>query len=177
MAAAIIAMGAGARQPQRGYRGFLEWSNDLGSLKDGFGRMSTYYVGGSTSHGYQIDSRFFVGAGLAVEECGKIDSYILPVFVQSRADFDFGGFTPFGDLRLGYNLASGAGVYFSPSVGYRFNWGRKMGVNLGVGLTLQGCKTEMFEVDVDPEGYWQLNYLGSKHGCKAFFSFRVGIDF
>lgn len=180
IAATLAVFGASARQPQRGYRGFLEWSNDLGSVRDDFmgGRMSTYYSGVTTSHGYQINSWMFVGAGVTLEHCKRLDSYIFPVFVEGRTDLNIGGFTPFGDVRVGYNLAQGGGAYFSPGIGYRFNWGRKMGVNLGVGLTLQDCKTEVYDITMRPDdGYWEMTYKGSKHACKAFFSFRLGIDF
>ena len=136
----LATVSAGARQPGKGYRGFLDWSSSVRSDRFGFiniyvsfetYRDNTFYTGFSTSHGYQINPIFFVGAGFGMERCGEWDSWIAPVFMQGRADFLFGKFTPFGDLRIGYNVANGGGVYVSPTVGYRFNWARKMGVNLG----------------------------------------------
>ena len=172
-----------ARQPQSGYRGFAEWANSLGSIDMWYpgNTESTLYTGISTSHGYQINPIFFAGAGIGVERCGKIDSWLVPVFVQGRADLKFGRFTPFGDLRLGYNLSQGGGVYFSPSIGYRFNWGRKMGINLGVGLTVQRYSYDIYNFDYvnpDPDGgYVTYEKIGKGHGTKAFFSFRIGFDF
>lgn len=178
----LIALFASARQPQRGYRGFFDWSNSVRSDKFWYSeddRVSTtsHYWGFSTSHGYQINPIFFVGAGLAMEKCSDLGNWIAPVFVQGRADFKFGNYTPFGDLRLGVNMAEGAGVYFSPTVGYRFNWGRKMGVNLGLGLTLGGYKAEHYDIIIPSPDEYIIEYLGTRRHVRAYFSFRVGIDF
>lgn len=100
-----------------------------------------------------------------------------PVFLQGRIDLKFGKFTPFGDLRLGANLAEGAGVYFSPTIGYRFNWGRKMGVNLGAGLSLAGYRAEHYEITVSDQNSLDFQYTGTHNHLRAYFSFRLGIDF
>ncbi|MDE6395892.1 MAG: hypothetical protein K2K84_01315, partial [Muribaculaceae bacterium] len=113
-------------------------------------RESVFFTGVTTSHGYQINPTFFVGAGIGMERCTKFDDWVAPVFAQGRADFLFGKFTPFADLRLGYQFGQGGGVYFSPTVGYRFNWGRKAGINLGLGMTLAGFKRELFDVTIFP---------------------------
>lgn len=185
---AILAVAAAteARQPRRGYRGFFEWSSSVRSEKFAeiniSGNMTTlrettFYTGFTTSHGYQIDPIFFIGAGLGMERCGKLDNWIVPLFVQGRADLQFGRFTPFGDLRIGANVSEGTGLYFSPTVGYRFNWGRKMGVNLGIGLTLGGYKAEHYEGTwTDPDSY-EIHYIGTRRHMRAYFSFRLGIDF
>lgn len=173
-----LASAAFGRQPGRGYRGFVEWSNSIRAPRDGsFGRQTQYYTGLSTSHGYQINPVVFVGAGIDFEHWSDADSNILAFFAQGRADLRLGRFTPFGDIRLGYNAASGAGVYFSPSVGYRFNWGRKVGINLGLGLTVQGYNQKVYDVGVSPDGYWYAREIGRKRGAVPFFSFRLGLDF
>lgn len=185
LALAFIAPLSDARQPGRGYRGFVEWSSSLRSESflvfenDNFGseRQSTFYTGFSTSHGYQINPMFFVGAGVSLERCGKMDNWIAPLFVQDRVDLQLGRFTPFGDLRIGLNTTEGSGLYFSPSVGYRFYWGRKAGINLGVGLTLAGYKVEHYEASwVNPDSY-TIQYVGTQHHIRPYFSFRLGIDF
>lgn len=177
---------AEARQPKRGYRGFLEWSSSVRSDEYGTDfvngtflteRQTSFYTGISTSHGYQINPMFFIGAGLGIERCGKIDNWVAPVFLQGRIDLKFGKFTPFGDLRLGANLAEGAGVYFSPAIGYRFNWGRKMGVNLGAGLSLAGYRAEHCEISISDQGSFDIQYTGTHNHIRAYFSFRLGIDF
>ncbi len=175
-----------ARQPIRGYRGFFEWTNSLRSenwaLMDINGnlemkRESTFYTGFTTSHGYQVNPIFFIGAGIGMERCGKIDNWVAPVFIHGRADLKFGKFTPFGDLRLGANLAEGAGMYLSPTIGYRFNWGRKMGVNLGLGLSLAGYRAEHYEGTWVDSDYYEIKYIETRHHVRPYFSFRLGIDF
>lgn len=184
----IIAFGlvSEARQPHRGYRGFLEWSSSVRSENFGdfnshgdliISREGMFYTGFSTSHGYQINPMFFVGAGLGMERCGKLDSWVAPIFIQGRIDLQFGKFTPFGDLRLGANFAQGAGVYISPTIGYRFNWGRKMGINLGAGLSLAGYKSEHFEGSFTAPDSYEIYYVGTRHHVRPYFSFRLGIDF
>lgn len=175
-----------ARQPKSGYRGFFEWTNSVRS--ENFGtldfngnlmtlRDNTFYTGFTTSHGYQINQMFFIGAGLGMERCGKLDNWVAPLFVQGRVDLKFRKFTPFGDLRLGANLAEGVGMYLSPTIGYRFNWGRKMGVNLGLGLSLAGYRAEHYEGTwTDPDSY-EIHYVATRHHVRPYFSFRVGIDF
>lgn len=88
-----------ARQPRRGYRGFVEWSSSVRSdnvaVFDNQGNFSTdrqgsFYTGFSTSHGYQINPMFFIGAGLGAERCGKLNNWLVPVFIQGRIDLKFG---------------------------------------------------------------------------------------
>lgn len=179
MALTAIASAAVARQPRVGYRGFIEWSNSLRSQENWYDNGSTteFYTGFSTSHGYQFTPLLFVGGGLDYEHYSDLDSNILALFVQGRTDLKLGKYTPFGDLRLGYNFVAGGGVYFSPTVGYRFNWGRKMGINIGAGLTLLGYSNDIYDVSFDNDGYMMLNKTGTVHDSVLFFSFRVGIDF
>ncbi|MDO4319450.1 MAG: hypothetical protein Q4C34_02630 [Bacteroidales bacterium] len=186
LAIIMICLNVSARQPQRGYRGFVEWSSSVRS--DNFGywtsgnniavyRETTFYTGFSTSHGYQINSMFYIGAGLGMERCGKFDNWIVPLFIDGRIDLKFNRLTPFGDIRIGANMAQGGGLYFSPAIGYRFNWGRKTGLNIGAGLTLAGYKTEHYEGTwVDSDSY-EIQYVATRHHVHPYFTFRLGIDF
>lgn len=186
IAAVLFSPAAEGRQPQRGYRGFIEWSNSMRSDKYGYwnpdfsisGRHETsFYTGVATSHGYQINQLFYVGAGLGLERCGKCDNWIAPLFIDGRVDLKFGRFTPFGDIRLGFNAAEGGGVYFSPTIGYRFNWGRKAGVNIGAGLTLAGYKSEIYSFSYEGPGSYETHYIETKNLNRLYFSFRLGFDF
>lgn len=172
----ILSLDASARQPERGYRGFIDWSNDLRS-EVWVKRSYYHYTGFSTSHGYQINPLVFVGAGLQYEHCSLTGGNFVTPFLHGRTDFRFGRFTPFGEVRLGYNLTDGGGVYFSPNIGYRFNWGRKVGVNVGLGLTLLGYSYDLYEIAPTPEGYFTSYKVGSSRGVDPYFSFRVGFDF
>ena len=165
----LATVSAEARQPGKGYRGFLDWSSSLRSERLGYitidGAMTTYrdntfFTGFSTSHGYQINRMFFIGAGLGMEYCSDYDSWLAPV-----------------DLRLGYNVANGGGIYVSPTIGYRFNWGRKMGVNLGLGMSVAGYTAEVYDGKFTGPDSYEIQYVGKKHGSRVYFTFRLGIDF
>ncbi len=180
LAVSAIALSGMARQPQRGYRGFIDWSNSV-RTEDVWGngfRSTWYYTGFSTTHGYQIDSRFFVGIGFDLEHCSSYSDNMAAVFVDGRTDLKFGKFTPFGDLRVGFSMTDGGGLYFSPTIGYRFNWGRKVGVNIGAGLTLKGVTYDHYDIIFNPDGYVVIgNRVGKSHEYKPYFTFRVGFDF
>ncbi len=180
--ATLLAVNAYALEPQRGYRGFVEWDNNLASVNyDVVGRQTEYFTGFSTSHGFQFNNNLFVGGGLAIERNVDVDQWMLPLFAQIRTDQNWNGFTPFGDLRIGYNATDGGGIYFSPTVGYRFNWGGKFGLNIGAGLTLRGYSEEKYWLDfydTPTDGsYAELRYLGTSHKVQAMFSIRLGIEF
>ena len=183
LAATAVAFGAKARQPESGYRGFIEWSNDYRTQKPFLGpesRINTLYTGFSTSHGYQFNPWLFVGAGIEYEYCSKLKEHIFIPFVHGRADMLFGKFTPFGEVRVGYNLVNDVGdqgFYFSPNIGYRFNWGRKVGINVGAGVSVLLSKVDSYDMVVDSNGYTTYYKIGSYYKKKAFFSFRIGIDF
>lgn len=175
----MLAIGANCRQPERGYRGFVEWDNRLTSYDEFIpgNSVTYYYTGVSTSHGYQFNPYFFLGAGLAIDCSTRGGSAEILVFLQARGDFKFGRFTPFADLRGGYTLTNNGGWIFSPTVGYRFNWGRKVGVNVGVGLMLRVHNVDNYDVSINPDGYWIMTSSGQTHYTKAMFAFRVGFDF
>ncbi len=176
----IVAMGIGlsamSRQPSRGYRGFtdLSWSRYFWNV-DGLDWHENHY-GVSTVHGYQFIPQFYLGAGLEVAKNSFADSWYIPVFADFRTDWKFGRFTPFADVRVGYTLSDDGGFRFQPMVGHRFNWGRKVGVNLGIGLTLQNYKYYDGTTDVDPDGGYIVYSRTSRKNIVGF-SLRLGIDF
>lgn len=184
-AATLSVLSLAARQPSRGYRGFADWSNSITretiwSYTDGTNHVTVkdnlFFTGFSTSHGYQFSPNFYLGAGLGIEKNSKYDEWIGPVFIDVRTDQEFGKFTPFADLRIGMC----GGIYLSPSVGYRFNWGRKVGINIAAGYTLRGYKVDVYDFEnpvQDDLGYWTVTYLGRETRTHSYFSFRVGIDF
>ena len=139
--------------------------------------VTYFYTGVSTSHGYQFNPNLFLGAGLSIEYNKHSDSFIVPVFLQVRTDQKFGKFTPFGDLRLGYSCTDGGGIYASPTIGYRFNWGRKAAINIGVGMTVKGSSYDVFDIVTGDDGYQYMKYAGRSHQTKLMFAFRIGFDF
>ena len=183
---ATISIPVAARQPQQGYRGFVEWANSVRTDKFadfypngtiGIRRETALRSGISTSHGYQINSLFFAGAGVGVEFPGKGATGLLPAFLEGRADFQWGRLTPFADLRAGVNMGVKCLPYISPSIGYRFNWGRKLGLNLGIGMTLAGYRTKDYDITFPEPDWVEFEYVGESDRFAAYFSFRIGFDF
>lgn len=175
------ALSAAAKQPERGYRGFVEWSSSIRSYASssvGFTDKDniSYLTGLSVTNGYQLSPMWFVGAGISFEAETSGYDYILPIFIEGRADFKFGKITPFADLRVGYGL-NYSNIYLSPTVGYRFNWGRKLGVNVGVGATLTRWKFARFKLVETSDDTWIYEQTSNSRRLLGFFSFRVGIDF
>ncbi len=181
----LIAICSFGRQPERGYRGFVDWTNRIYDRKSW--NQTDYIPGISTSHGYQFNPWLFAGAGLdySLKDIGfsddhyyQLSSYMLSLFADIRTDLQFGKFTPFADLRIGMNASTDGTVYFSPSIGYRFNWGRKVGINVGVGYTLDSYHHEKYIIGTTPEG-WQILVATGEHYNynQSSFTFRIGIDF
>lgn len=183
---AVLALGAAmamltgaARDPEPGYRGFVDWSNGFTSYMDGKTNksQSTWFTGVTTTHGYQMSPYLFLGGGLGLEHSNHFNQYTLPVFLDARTDLRFDSYTPFADVRLGYNLCDGGGIYFSPTVGYRLNWGRKANCNVALGMTLRGYSIENYDVTIDRTGLMSTTYKGKEHRTKPMLTLRVGFDF
>ena len=120
----------------------------------------------------------FTGAGFDLEYFSIGNDFIIAPYFDLRSDLKFNRFTPFADIRIGYSCTDGGGVYFSPSIGYRFNWGRKVGVNIGAGLTLKGYKRDIVDIGYHPDlGGWVGEFMGTEKRVETLFSFRIGLDF
>lgn len=189
----VVAGTVAAMQPGRGYRGFVDWSNDatldLGFLSaDGGGGDATeIFTGLSTSHGYQFNDWLYVGGGAGFEynldwkasenEYEWHARYIIPLFAECRLDAKWNRFTPFFSTRLGANLAHHGGIYFSPIVGYRFNWGRHSAINLALGMTLYGRRYSYPEHVTHPDGGITFGQTLYSHKIETRFALRLGFEF
>lgn len=119
-----------------GYRGFidLDWSSSKGFI------TGAYSIGATTSHGYQIVPQLYIGVGAGVNYYYKGTAVNLPIFADIRTDIINAQATPFVDVKIGYSLLDCEGLYLSPSLGCRISLGNTMGLNIGVGYTLQKYK-------------------------------------
>lgn len=173
----IMVSVAPARNPQRGYRGFLDISySRMNAELFGFLSSVSNDWGISTVHGYQINPMFFAGVGAEIISCSPGNNFYVPVFGDFRADFKFGRFTPYADLRAGYAFADNGGFRFSPSIGYRFNTRRRVGWNLSIGYTFQHVRGSSFQVG----SYWDPThvetYVIEPYNMNGF-TVRFGLDF
>lgn len=144
-----------------GYRGFADFSYTLGVGDWGFER-----VGLMTSHGCQIAPQFFAGLGVGFNYYYESHNEwcSLPVFAHFRSDLLKQEITPYVDLRVGYSLLDVKGMYINPSVGCRFELSDDIGLNVGVGYTMQQFDYTIFD------------FTFKKKNCGGI-DFRVGIDF
>ena len=150
-----------------GYRGFADFSYTLGVGDWG---KSHDRIGIMASHGYQIAPQFFAGLGVGFNYYfdGNDELCSLPLFAHFRSDLINNEITPYVDLRVGYSLIDVKGVYINPSVGCRFELSDDIGLNVGIGYTMQ--QSEFFIIDYD------FDYYRVKKNCGGI-DFRVGIDF
>lgn len=144
----------------QGYRGFADLSYTLGVGDWG---KNHDRIGIMTSHGYQIAPQFFAGLGVGFNYYfnGHDELCSLPVFAHIRSDILNNEITPFVELRVGYSLIDVKGVYVNPSIGCRFELTDDIGLNVGVGYTMQQV---------------ELVHYSEKKNCGGI-DFRVGIDF
>lgn len=176
----VVVAESSAREPQCGYRGFIEWDNSFGkgdwfSSADGESKHEDLlFIGLSTSHGYQINRHSYLGAGFMLSL--GFPCMMLPIFADYRYDISFGKFTPYADARIGYSISDGGSVYFSPTVGYRVNWGRKANFNIGIGLTLCG-QTDVYSEYISGPDYEYKETIVRDHKVFPRFSLRLGFDF
>ena len=150
-----------------GYRGFADFSYTLGVGDWG---KNHDRIGIMTSHGYQIAPQFFAGLGVGFNYYfdGNDELCSLPLFAHFRSDLINNEITPYVDLRVGYSLIDVKGVYINPSVGCRFELSYDIGLNVGIGYTMQQSEFSIIDFDFD--------YYRVKKNCGGI-DFRVGIDF
>lgn len=173
-----------ARQPEPGYRGFVDWhgevsANVIDAVLFG-GGDGTFYTGATTTHGYQLKPWLYVGGGAGFIMWPKYSQlYAVPVYADCRIDLGKRLFSPYFDVKLGGNTVRGGGVYFSATVGLSVKVWKEYGVNFGLGYTMTGLKQYYDYVAYDDytlNGYqWVNSSLG--HYYDGTISLRLGLEF
>ena len=134
--------------PVKGYRGFVDLGGEaLFQKKYSDDHDIVYSLSGfTTTHGYQFNQHFFVGGGIGInfitynfESAQFAIDY--PVFAAGRADWKIGKVPLFADLRVGTYVYSCRDynhdrLFINPSIGYHCSWGRRVSLNIGVGLSM-----------------------------------------
>jgi len=127
------------------YRGFADVAYSVGIGDYDFGRIEI-----NTSHGYQFNPYFYLGAGVGfhfMSEYETKDMEIpldvrksmvdIPIFANARANFSKGKIAPFVDLRAGVYVTNSGGLYLNPSAGVRIAINNKQAVDVSVGYSLE----------------------------------------
>lgn len=178
-----------AQKLRRGYRGFYDWDFSVGIANSGnidngpLTRETQLFFGFiDTAHGYQFNKHIFTGVGLMTSVANSINNAMFPMYLDFRYDNTFGKYNLFFDMRGGTN--GGRGIYLSPTVGYRFPIGKRMGFNMGVGMTVFGEQYDSYTYSVhyynQEHDYYIITkdkYLGRMHNTNKMFTFRMGVDF
>lgn len=147
----------------KGYRGFADFAYSVG-----VGDYSIDRLEFSTSHGYQFNPYLYLGIGAGVNYFYDFEIASIPLFVNPRVDFPTGKINPFLDLKIGYTVSSNIqGFYLSPSIGARFSLQNQVGLNLGIGYTMQNIEGSYYD------GY--NFYYG--HVNIGAITFKLGLDF
>lgn len=170
-----------AREPQRGYRGFIEWDNTVGKIDNHVvnGKKigaATWFTGFATTHGFQFNNHCFLGLGAMASLSFYRESFgiMWPFYIDFRYDVKFGKFSPYADMKIGFDTEGG---YFSPTIGYRCNCGAKANINFGLGLTLRRFIDD-YITETTNKGSSVTSVTYKKTNLfDPFVTFRVGVDF
>lgn len=126
-----------------GYRGFVSTSLLCGNYPG---------LRYSTSHGMQLDEKYFIGAGLGFYTAeGYFDELdYIPLYANFRVDFKNKNHSPFIDTKAGYAIVieENRGFYANASCGYRF---KKVSLSVGV-ETLPGLDSDQNDVRISYQG-------------------------
>lgn len=161
------------RQPKlwnrdiRGFRGFIDYS-----YIQGFGDAKNHRLEWATSLGFQFNPIFYTGIGTAYDLTLNDKDGALPVFINSHINFLDENTTPYWDVRVGYSVAAGKGLYLSTGFGVSFTKKGKRAFNLGIIYSLQ--KTEFYEWS-DKEPPTRIKVKDTYHGLALRLSFEFGI--
>lgn len=135
------------------YRGFVDVGYDIGVGDYQFGRFEI-----SSSHGYQVNPFFFVGAGFGLHFMSEYEtpnmsialdvrdsSVEIPLFANLKCNFTKSKIAPFIDLKAGTFVTNNGGLYINISGGCRIATKDNQAVNVSVGYTMQKLEFETFD--------------------------------
>lgn len=128
--------------PKKGYKGTVEMG-----FAAGVGEMAHNRFELLTVHGFQLDKNFSLGIGTGLQVWQVTNDVTIPIFLDAEAILPKGLISPFASLRIGYVVNTEhdyflpkEGVYFNPSVGFRWAIDGDKAFRLNVGYLLQGSK-------------------------------------
>ena len=135
------------------YHGFVDFGYTISVGDYKFGKFEI-----NTSHGYQFNPYFFIGAGAGfhfVSEYTTPNMDIaldyrkrqidIPIFTNVRWTIINNKITPYIDGKLGYYVTHNGGLYANLSVGCRFNTYGSQAVNFSVGYTHEELEFQTFD--------------------------------
>lgn len=155
-----------SRTTLKGYKGMV----DLGYIFDTSDTNSSK-LSVSTSHGYQFNNHFFLGAGMACDYYTDADLVSVPIFTHFKANFINKRITPFADIKTGYAVGDIEGFYVTTGVGVRFGLAGKKAISLKLEYNFQDCSYD--ESYYFNGNYYSYDYTSSLEGL----GLKVGFEF
>lgn len=165
------------------YRGNVEAGYSVGIGDYNFGRFEI-----NTTHGYQFNPNFFLGAGTGLHfmssyETGGMDIALdareskvdIPVFANIRCNLLNKKFSPFVDVKGGTFVTNNGGLYLVAAVGCRYAINDKYALSLSAGYAKEKLEFETFD---DFVGSQSMDYKTSprKLAVEAI-SIKLGFEF
>ena len=155
---------------QKGYKGSVEVGFAAGSGDYAHNRGEFLII-----NGYQFNPYLSVGIGTGIQVFEVSKDVTMPLFADIEATFLQKTISPFVDIKVGYCWALSKdiflpkeGVYFSPTIGFRWGMNQCTVLMLGVGYLVQGSKVK--------ENYLTPNALSDQIYFQSLVS-RVAFDF
>ena len=116
----------------KGYHGFIDFGGGFAAGSSGSALVSL-----STSHGYQFNPYYYLGAGVGYNYHAFTLGNSIPLFANFRTNLLNTRISPFVDFKIGYSLGEDKGFYMHPAIGGSFLTSRKFGWNISVGYDMQ----------------------------------------
>ena len=121
------------------YRGFVDAGYTIGVGDYDFGRFEV-----NTTHGYQINPYFFVGAGVGMHFMPSYKTSGMSDIPLARGTFMKSRFAPFIDVKGGTYVNNNGGLYYNISAGLRIAVNEKQAVDISVGYTNEKLEFQTF---------------------------------
>ena len=165
------------------YRGNVDAGYSFGIGDYDFGRFEV-----NTSHGYQFNPYFFLGAGTGVHFMSSYktngmdialdqrESQVdIPVFANIKCNLLNKRFSPFIDVKGGTFVTNNGGLYVCAAIGCRYTINEDYAVNLSLGYTREKLEFETFD---EFKNSTSMDYYTSPRKLDTeCISLKIGFEF
>jgi len=149
-----------------GYSGFVEIGYCIGIGEYDFSRFDM-----STTHGFQINSHIFIGAGTGIKYFDE--SYAIPFYTDFRVNFLNKKVSPFAGMKLGYTFGDVSGMMITPMFGCRFGFHNNFGLVLSLGYDYQRGKVTSYYYNY----YYGYTYYNTTTENLGGVFLKIGLEF
>lgn len=176
---------ANAQSVKKGYHGFV----DVGYCAH-VSQLSPRTIEVTTSHGYQFNQHFFIGAGTGFDFTGycswgnvsghpyeyRESQADIPVFFNLRTNLTKTRFCPFVDARIGAYVNNEGGMYVNEALGCRCAINETFGVSFAFGYVARKVTAQSLVLE-SYGAHLFYSYRENPEQTVNGFIFKVGFDF